>query len=937
MKRLITILTCLLLTLTTTAHSTQDWCYLTRENGLSGESANKIMTDHLGRIWIATSNGVCFYNGAQLTLIPMIGDQSAHDHQGRPYFAQQFVRDICESPTDHSIYISTPDDVWQLASGSDTFKPLHTGLENSSLLCDANHLYIINPNGFYLYHDGKAREVALSGNRNVHCITQRSDGTIWFLTTDALCCYLPQEDRVERQDLTQVFPSDVNFGDLAIVGAYYYVGTKNHGLYVYDRIKRAARHIEGAGNVINKLYADKQGHLCVATDGSGAFLIDGATGEILQHFQSQQHDGGTLLTSALNHYYRDEHGNNWFGQVRNGLAYTYHQSPLFHAYRYGAFTTEGLNVRSFCLDGSRRLIGTDKGLYLMDESSGLFRHYDISQLGGSIITCSCRLGNIYYIGTYDGGLHRIDARTLDMSPASDLNRLAGGAFVKTMKNSPHGELWIGCDAGVMIVDSTGNSRMLTHDNSRLAAGAVFSITFGSDGSVWLGCRHGLSVISPEGKFLTDKQFPKNYFQQENYLIAGLLHKGMAYFGNRNGLFYTDLAMHDFGQVALPPGIMEEGCDAICADTDGRLWVASEKGLFRAAPHWQSLQHFGYGEGLHSMLVSPDGIAQQGDTLWVATTSGLQWTLLKELQQWQEQNIYQVMLYNVMCGGTPIEKSRGKAVNMNHTVTVGWNFLSQTLRTKVLLGDFAKQEGRLYEYRLGDGDSWSLLRHQDELVLERLLPGHHQLTVRLAGAAGTETVYDIRVIPTTLFVIEVLLLLTGIGLLIAWYRYRKNTKVLMRERDQIEDALVEMEHQEALRAEEEDTRTEEMTKYQQLRMSEQECADVVDRMRHYLETNRTYCNPDLKRADLAAVLHVPAAKLSYVFSMYLKENYYEFINRYRLEEFKRLIAEGAYKRFTLTALSEQCGFKKSSFFSTFRKVEGVTPTEYLKRQNINIRL
>lgn len=125
------------------------------------------------------------------------------------------------------------------------------------------------------------------------------------------------------------------------------------------------------------------------------------------------------------------------------------------------------------------------------------------------------------------------------------------------------------------------------------------------------------------------------------------------------------------------------------------------------------------------------------------------------------------------------------------------------------------------------------------------------------------------------------------------------------------------------------------KYQQVKMTDEECADIVRRMRHYLETEQAYVNSDLKRADLARVLHVPVAKLSYVFSMHLNENYYEFVNRYRLERFKQLIAEGAYKRFTLTALSEQCGFRKSSFFSTFRKVEGMTPTEYLKKQNIKI--
>ena len=89
-----------------------------------------------------------------------------------------------------------------------------------------------------------------------------------------------------------------------------------------------------------------------------------------------------------------------------------------------------------------------------------------------------------------------------------------------------------------------------------------------------------------------------------------------------------------------------------------------------------------------------------------------------------------------------------------------------------------------------------------------------------------------------------------------------------------------------------------------------------------------------RADVAQVLHVSVPKLSYVLS-YMKDNFPEYVNRHRLEEFKRLVAEGAYRRFTITALSEQCGFKKSSFFSTFRKVEGMTPTEYLHRQNISI--
>jgi len=107
------------------------------------------------------------------------------------------------------------------------------------------------------------------------------------------------------------------------------------------------------------------------------------------------------------------------------------------------------------------------------------------------------------------------------------------------------------------------------------------------------------------------------------------------------------------------------------------------------------------------------------------------------------------------------------------------------------------------------------------------------------------------------------------------------------------------------------------------------------MKDYLEREKVYTNSDLKMKDLADVLHLSAPKLSQVFNLYLGQNYYDFINTYRLQEFKRLISEGEHHRYTITALSERCGFKKSNFFSTFRKVEGTTPVEYLKKQGVKV--
>lgn len=180
----------------------------------------------------------------------------------------------------------------------------------------------------------------------------------------------------------------------------------------------------------------------------------------------------------------------------------------------------------------------------------------------------------------------------------------------------------------------------------------------------------------------------------------------------------------------------------------------------------------------------------------------------------------------------------------------------------------------------------------------------------------------------------MLFIVAVIAFVLWYRYRKSTNTLLQERNEIEEALIETETekqqselQQAEAPKEDSERA--AAKYERVKVDEAECAEIVKRMKDYIEKNKIYTDPDLKMSDLAEHLGLSSSKLSQVFNLYLKENWYDFINRYRLEEFKRLIAEGKDKQYTLLALSAKCGFKKSSFFTTFRKVEGMTPTEYLK--------
>jgi AraC-like DNA-binding protein len=323
-------------------------------------------------------------------------------------------------------------------------------------------------------------------------------------------------------------------------------------------------------------------------------------------------------------------------------------------------------------------------------------------------------------------------------------------------------------------------------------------------------------------------------------------------------------------------------------------------------------------------------------IWVATSQGLFFTSYKKSSSWQQSTKYKVQLFNIRRGSDLMAMNEEFQANDSRQIRLGWNLTSEVLHAELMLPDYAKQKGRLYEYRIG-GDAWHYVVDGEALYVSGLVLGKHLLEVRLAGAEGTKVAYSLTVVPSGWAVFELVLFIIAIILLWLGWRFRKNTKVLLSERDEIEDALVEMNHElnelNELKMEQEEAA--ESAKYQKVKVDEAECADIVKRMNEYLERERVYTNADLKMKDLADVLHLSAPKLSQVFNIYLGQNYYDFINGYRLNEFKRLIEEGEFRRYTITALSEKCGFKKSNFFSTFRKVEGMSPAEYLKKKGVKM--
>lgn len=920
--------------------------FVTKEDGLSGESVSRIMPDHLGRMWIATSNGVSLYNGKRIVTFPLGGDGT-------------YVFDLCEGE-DHTIYIATGKGIFEKRKGEVDFRQIHKEVNKAeTILAYQGKLYAGNREGFHVFDEkGTSRVITVGASRmgvenGVRDIKVDTQGNIWFLSRYAINCYFPKTGKYRSYVIADKMSKGAALSRLAIWKDKFYIGTKNNGLYVYNPKSHAAPHqILGIGNIVTYLQATAHGEVTVATDGAGACLLDAGTARIKEIYHTKGDRKHLLPSDAAYCFVKDSHGVNWFGFYRYGMSYTYYKAPIFQRYHFGDFTTEGLNVRSFYIGNQVKVIGTNEGLYYVDETRKMVKLIPKEQLlGAHIITNIFYYKGLFYIASYDGGLLMLNPQTFAISRIPNQPLLTTATIV-SFDISRDGNLWIGTSEGIFVWDGEKVLARYTENNSRLGGG-VTNLHFDCKGNGW-ACSQGISLYVAATQTFENSHFPNGFFNSETGLGCVRGHQGLMFFPKQTQIFYTNPSMTQFGQLEMPGEFVGSKCYGFLDDMRGHYWIATDQGLYRLNYQMQDLQHFGYGEGLMCQFINSEGIRMDAKGgIWVATSNGLMEVNRQALESWLHHNPYHIALYDIRRGRDLMEYALEDHANDEHTISIHWNILSEKLSFRILLQDYARPYGRLYQYKMEGDKEWRSVSDGKDVEMINLLPGMHELKVRLAGAPATERTYQITVLPSWLAILELIILIAALVLLLMWRNYHKNTKVLLNERNEIEGALMEIEQEKVEMEVQQDLENEAMEnktlesdveetmgkatsqKYARVKVDEKEFSIIVERMKAYIEEKRCYTNQELKMSDLAEVLGLSSSKLSQVFSLYVKENYYEFINRYRLEEFKRLISEGEYKKYTLTALSEKCGFKKSSFFSTFRRVEGMTPTEYLKAQNIKI--
>lgn len=889
---------------------------LTTSDGLSDMLVNVIYKDSTGFVWFGTETALDRFDGNSIKTFQFPDDSNgprrvnaiAETHHGRMYVGNHQGLFTMSAATQK---------LERACAGTITF-PVNALAHDSKGI-----LWIGTRQGLFRYDTNKnaLRPILLGSD----ILSQDNEVTGVWIDTNGTGVWVTSLFTLHFYDFTSGKVTDFHSPEpgpimsMTAIGDTLYLGTRGSGVIPFDKPRHSfLPTIELGNNIIASISHDKDGSLLVVTDGEGIFKYDVRSLKVKDH---RSVSNSQMRSNSVYTTYTDEDGLYWIGYYQNGVDYTPRRYDLFDTYSHpGLIDTKNHEVRSLIIDGKRKIIGTRDGLYYIDESTGQSAVFRKPQIRSNIIFCITEWNGLYYIGTYGGGIYAFDPNKLTIKP---LSTIGGDIFCSQtgfdITVDPSNNMWVGTSSGLYCFKDLIHMTHYDATNSRLPEGNVYDIFFDSAGRGWISTENGMAIW--DGTTLRTDRFPRGFINSQKIRDVFEDREHNLYFApDRGEVFKSNFELTKFGPLDMNVKGLNVMTTFITEDNDGWIWFGTDKGLIRYDKK-NKVQHFNNAQGLPGLIFTlcPPFKDNHGD-IWMGNTKGLLRLDFQKLRSLSAQLHPRLYVTDMTSNGQSIytritSDSNGRILRLDGK--------ENDLEISFSNFNYTSPEYCSVEYILeGYEEEWRITDGKHPIHYFGLPAGEYVLRVRQLGDTSTETAMRIHKsagIGGTVTYIIIALAIICIGILT--YRNMRHYKQHILHKSDVTDDISD------------DTPEKEGKKlrYKTTRLSDEECKRLTKVVDQVMRTSKPYKNPDLKIGDLASLAGTTAHALSFLFNQYMQKSYYDYVNTYRVEEFKRLVKETDTSKYTLTAMSQMCGFSsRASFFRHFKTITGITPAEYLKQ-------
>lgn len=567
---------------------------LDMSDGLPAYGVRSLAQDEDGFIWIGTDKGLCRYDGIRVQTF-----RSADPAWDHPYVTALAI-------TRDDVWVGTDNGVWRLDRLNERLVPLEgvSGKGYSvSKICigipDSTVWISTHQRGIFSYQP-RTRQLRRYAMReaggNMDYVYCDREGNVWALSS---VCSQPlwRLSRATHQFVPlrmAASPSLPSSGSLCMLGTgdgKIYIGSYHLGLLRLESNGQLtplfSPQMDGAGDLLDALAETREGTLLMAT-GSGLFAFDPRSEEIRRIPMSYNDEGsGTRFLHSL---LVDEEGGVWCGTFYGGVTYL---SPLNERFRNETSRTlhanglrlQGNVVEAFSEDSNGHVwVGTDDGgLSLYDPVAREFLDFPLREFfkEKNIHALLCE-DDWLWVGTYTDGVYRFHTQTGKLRHYTTADGLPDNSCYAICRDR-QGKLWV----------------------ATFASAALFSHTSQEER------KSGESV----GRFRAVKRIgapAANILQDQS---------GNLWFATQgNGLWRYAPSSRQWKAYQRGKGLDTDMINGLALDSKSRLWVSTERGLFRYEERSRRFVPFSAQGKLPSEDVSQ--LVSDGETFWISTANGL---------------------------------------------------------------------------------------------------------------------------------------------------------------------------------------------------------------------------------------------------------------------------------------------------------------------------
>ncbi len=283
-------------------------------------------------------------------------------------------------------------------------------------------------------------------------------------------------------------------------------------------------------------------------------------------------------------------------------------------------------------------VGTSQGLSRFDGYS--FVNYlpnpsDSSSLRGNLVRIirEDSRGNLL-IGTENGGLNVFDRGKERFSHPLQQNspdHLFQDISVNDIEEDKHGNLWLGTDYNILVIDTTGKitplSPRMVDTEHEFEGNFIRILQFDQKGKLWIGTNNGIFLYHPATNEMENYELP---FQRNHNHEIWEIYKddeGLLWIGTySSGLFLIDPETKTTRTVQLNPVIERtETVRSVSKGVFGEFWIGTRGGLYVYSKAMGVTGFFRHDERDPSSLSNNSVLSVfhdvNGET-WIGTRGGL---------------------------------------------------------------------------------------------------------------------------------------------------------------------------------------------------------------------------------------------------------------------------------------------------------------------------